>query len=107
MMGKPLHAEEKFIKNRVHCSFATTDRKATIGFVAADKSKPMTLLRGDRLDVMSSAPVDLVLRRPYGTECFTEIVFGDQNVVNKYMNAIKLMLHENLIVEEPKELALV
>lgn len=31
MMGKPLHAEEKFIKNRVHCSFATTDRKATIG----------------------------------------------------------------------------
>ena len=71
MMGKPLLAEESFVKNRVHCSFATTDRSATVGFIAADKSKPMTLLRGDRLDSTKSAAVDLVLRRPYGTQYFT------------------------------------
>ena len=100
MIGKPLIAQESFAKNRVHCSFATTDRSATIGFIAEDKSKPMTLLRGDRLDATKSAEVDLILRRPYGSEEFNEIVFGNEDMIKKYIDAIKPMLAEGLIPEE-------
>ena len=100
MIGKPLIAQESFVKNRVHCSFATTDRSATIGFIAEDKSKPMTLLRGDRLDATKSAAVDLILCRPYGSEKFTEVVYGNKDMVKKYIDAIKSMLAEELIPEE-------
>ena len=107
MMGKPLIAEESFVKNRVHCSFATTDRSATVGFIAADKSKPMTLLRGDRLDSTKSAAVDLVLRRPYGTQYYNEIVFGNKDMLKKYADEIKPLLNEDLIPNETIEMALV
>lgn len=99
MMGKPLLAEESFVKNRVHYSFATTDKSATVGFIAADKSKPMTLLRGDRLDSAKSAAVDLVLRRPFGGQKFDEIVFGDKNMISKYIKCIKPLLTDELIPE--------
>lgn len=107
MMGKPLLAEESFVKNRVHCSFATTDRSATVGFIAADKSKPMTLLRGDRLDSTKSAAVDLVLRRPYGTQYFTEIVFGNGAMIEKYADEIKPLLNRDLLPSETMDVALV
>ena len=107
MMGKPLLAEESFVKNRVHCSFATTDRSATVGFIAADKSKPMTLLRGDRLDSTKSAAVDLVLRRPYGTQYFTEIVFGNEAMIEKYVDEIKPLLNRDLLPSETMDIALV
>lgn len=100
MMGKPLLAEESFVKNRVHCAFATTDKSATIGFIAADKSKPMTLLRGDRLDSSKCAAVDLVLRRPFGDQKFDEVVFGDENMIAKYIGCIKPLLTDELIPEE-------
>lgn len=100
MMGKPLLAEECFVKNRVHCAFATTDKSATIGFIAADKSKPMTLLRGDRLDASKCAAVDLVLRRPFGGQKFGEVVFGDENMISKYIECIKPLLIDDLIPEE-------
>lgn len=107
MMGKPLLAEESFVKNRVHCSFATTDRSATVGFIAADKSKPMTLLRGDRLDSTKSAAVDLVLRRPYGTQYFTEIIFGNETMIEKYVDTIKPLLNRDLIPSETMDMAFV
>lgn len=107
MMGKPLIAEESFVKNRVHCSFATTDHSATIGFIATDKSKPMTLLRGDRLDASKSAAVDLVLRRPYGDQSFDEIVFGNEDMIMKYRSDIEPLLAENLLPNETMGMALV
>lgn len=107
MMGKPLLAEESFVKNRVHCSFATTDRSATVGFIAADKSKPMTLLRGDRLDSTKSAAVDLVLRRPYGTQYFTEIIFGTEAMIEKYVDEIKALLNRDLLPSETMDMVLV
>lgn len=96
MMGKPLVAQESFVKNRVHCSFATTDRSATIGFVATDKSKPMTLLRGDRLDASQSCAVDLVLRRRRDEELFDEVVFGDDDMIEKYIDCIDSLISEDL-----------
>ena len=105
MMGKPLLAEESFVKNRVHCSFATTDRRATIGFIAADKSKPMTLLRGDRLDSSKSAAVDLVLRRPYGSQLFDEVIYGDETMIAKYQSDIESLITEDLLPSETINLA--
>lgn len=96
MMSKPLLAEEAFVKNRVHCIFAATDQSATVGFAAEDKSKPMTLLRGDRLDPLKSASVDLILRRRAGTERFDEIVYGDEVTLAKYMEEIRMLLSEEL-----------
>lgn len=107
MMGKPLIAQESFVKNRVHCSFATTDRSATIGFIAEDKSKPMTLLRGDRLDSAQSAAVDLVLRRPFGSQEFNEIVFGDEDMIAKYQSEIESLLDENLLPDKTIGMVLV
>ena len=95
-MEKPLLAEEDFEKNRVHCIFATTDQSATVGFAAADRSKPMTLLRGDRLHPLNSAPVDLILRRQAGTELFDEIVCGNETMVAKYMGEIQKLLSDDL-----------
>ena len=96
MMSKPLVAEEAFIKNRVHCIFAATDRSATVGFAAADKSKPMTLLRGDRLDPSKSSSVDLILRRRAGTALFDEIVYGDETKIAEYIEGIQMLLSEEL-----------
>ncbi len=96
MMEKPLLAEEEFVKNRVHCIFATTDQSATVGFATADRSKPMTLLRGDRLNPLKSAPVDLILRRQTGAELFDEIVCGDETMVAKYMGGIQKILSDDL-----------
>lgn len=105
MMGKPLLAEESFVKNRVHCSFATTDRSATIGFIAADKSKPMTLLRGDRLDSSKRAAVDLVLRRLYGSQLFDEVIYGDESMIAKYRSDIETLITEDLLPSETMNLA--
>lgn len=106
MIGKPLVAQESFVKNRVHCSFATTDCSATIGFIAEDKSKPMTLLRGDRLDANKSAAVDLILRRPYDSGKFNEIVYGDEDMIAKYSKSISSLLTEELRSEQTLQPAL-
>lgn len=94
MMECPLMAEESFVKNRVRCSFATTDHSVTVGFIAANKSKPMTLLRGDRLDTSKSRPVDLVFRRAHGAQLFDEIVFGDLHTIAKYRSNIGSLLSD-------------
>ena len=102
MVSSPLSAEESFVKGRVHCNFAATDSNATVGFISSDKSKPMTLLRGNRLDPSKSASVDLILRRSTGASFFDEIVYGNERMLAKYRERIKMMLAENL--KETKEL---
>lgn len=92
MIGKPILAEEKFSKNRVRCSFATTDYKVTIGYVSAGKSRPMTLLRGNELNPEKSHPVDLVLRRRSGEQYFDTIVFGDEAILQKYQKNIDSLI---------------
>lgn len=107
MMGKPLTAQESFVKNRVQCSFATTDKSATVGFIASNKSKPMTLLRGDRLDSSKSFAVDLVLRRPYGSQHFDEIIWSNEKALDEYLGILQPLLSEDLLPEETAGLALV
>ena len=102
MVSSSLSAEESFVKGRVHCNFAAADSGATVGFISSDKSKPMTLLRGNRLDPSKSASVDLILRRSTGASFFDEIVYGNERMLAKYRERIKMLLAENL--KETKEL---
>ncbi len=46
--------EEDFTKNRIRCSLAATNISATLGFVAAGKAKPMTLLKGNDRHAITS-----------------------------------------------------
>ena len=100
MLDSPLVAEEKFVKNKVSCTFATTDKRVTVGYITVGKSRPKTLLKGDELEEEKSRKVDLILRRPSGTEMFDEIICGDQNMITKYRSKIEPLLAENLLPNE-------
>ena len=39
--------EENFNKNRISCSFASSDKVCTIGFTKTKLAKPQTVLKGD------------------------------------------------------------
>ena len=47
--GKKIVVEEKFVKNKVVCSFATSDNTCMLGFVLENNAKPKTLLKGNEL----------------------------------------------------------
>ena len=107
MLGSPLVAQEKFIKNRVSCTFATTDKCVTVGYVTVGKSRPKTLLKGDELEEEKCRKVDLILRRPTGEKLFNEIVCGNAGMITKYKAKIEPLLAENLLVNETIDMALV
>lgn len=107
MLGRPLVAQEKFIKNRVSCTFATTDKCVTVGYVTVGKSRPKTLLKGDELEEEKCRKVDLILRRPTGEKLFNEIVCGNAGMITKYKAKIEPLLAEDLLVNETIDMALV
>lgn len=89
-------AQEGLVKDRVRCSFATADKRATVGFIDAGKAKPVMLLRGDKLDSNSRSPVDLILRRPRGEKYLNEIVCGGSHEISEYYDKIESLLDETL-----------
>lgn len=84
--------QETFVKNRVICSFATTDNKCTIGFIEATKAKPKTLLKGNELCSSKMNEVELVLRKKSGEEKYREIIIGDESDFCKYKSIIEGMI---------------
>lgn len=104
MFDKPLVAQEQFVKNRVCCSFATTDKSVTVGFQSSGKSRPKTLLRGNELDPGKVSPVELILRKRSGNQFFDEIIYGDKGNIVKYYGKIESLLAEELRPEMSKEL---
>ncbi len=66
--------EEKFIKNQVSCSFASTDKDCTLGFCLSKNSKPLTLLKGNQLK--SPMNVDLIMKKSIDENKFTTIVLN-------------------------------
>ena len=103
MMERALIAQESFSKNRVHCSLATTDKSATVGFIAAGKAKPKTLLRGNRLDSSQSGTVDLILSKSREDQFFSSITYGDENNIKKYHKKIETLLSPELHPKESQE----
>lgn len=107
MLGSPLVAQEKLIKNRVSCTFATTNKCVTVGYITVGKSRPKTLLKGDELEEEKCRKVDLILRRPTGEKLFNEIVCGNAGMITKYKAKIEPLLAEDLLVNETTDMALV
>lgn len=76
--------EEDFSKNRIRCAFAAADSAVTVGFVVTGKARPMTLLKGNELNLSKAACLDLVLRRKKGEDKFSEVVIGTPDILNQY-----------------------
>ena len=107
MLNGPLIAEEGFVKNKVSCTFATTDKSVTVGYITVGKSRPKTLLKGDELEEEKSRKVDLILRRQSGEALFNEIVCGDEEMIAKYKAKIAPLLVKELLPQETMDMALV
>jgi len=94
-----LLAEESFSKNRIVCSFGTSDGIYTIGFTSSSKDnlvKPMTLLSGFELDKTKARNVDLVLRRETGKDLFDSMIVGDKDILSQYKNSFSCLLSDKL-----------
>ncbi|MBR7927051.1 hypothetical protein KBI51_02525 [Aerococcaceae bacterium zg-ZUI334] len=56
--------EEKFVKNNVRCSFASSDNCCTMGFASMINSKPQTLLKGNQLE--NGKRVEVICKKENG-----------------------------------------
>lgn len=90
-----LLVEENFRKNKIYCSFAAADGSCTLGFIEAKKARPKTLIKGNELKNPTS--VDLILRKKSEEMLFTDIIVGDKDILNKYIDKIEDMLDDKLI----------
>lgn len=79
---KGTSVEEDFEKNRIRCAMAASNSSATLGFVVAGKAKPMTLLKGNELNMVKAKKLDLVLRRKVGETKFSEVLLGDETRIS-------------------------
>lgn len=89
--------EEDFNKNRIRCALAAGNVSATLGFVVAGKAKPMTLLKGNELDSEKAKPIDLVLRRKFGEDRFSEIAFGNIEKLKECKEGLSDVLADELL----------
>lgn len=96
MITKDLVAQERFVKNKVVCSFATTDAAITAGFIDAGKARPKTLLSGDEIDWSKADSVDLILRKKVGEPLFTDILVGSHDDLLCYYPKIKNLISDQL-----------
>lgn len=76
--GHIINVEERFIKNKIVCSFATSDGTCTLGFILNNNSKPLTLLKGNVL--RKSSPVELIIQKDLNKGCVSKIVFNKNNL---------------------------
>lgn len=96
MFSKDTSVEEDFEKNRIRCSLAAGNVNATVGFVAVGNAKPMTLLKGNELNLSKAKRLDLVLRRRAGDKIFSEIIIGEIDQLSKYKDILDELLSEEL-----------
>lgn len=90
-------AEENFSRNRIFCSFATSENSCTFGFINYNYSVPKTLLKGNELNASNTRYVDLVLRKHKKDKLYNEILLGDKNSVRKYFDKINKLLSKDII----------
>lgn len=88
--------EEEFKQNAIKCAFAAEGCTFTLGFACRNNSKPMTILRGKKLNANKTAALELVIRRPRGARKFSEIILGDDSALRKYFDKVNKMLSEEL-----------
>lgn len=88
--------EEDFEKNRIRCSFALGNVRATLGFIVVGNAKPMTLLKGNELNLSKAKNLDLVLRRKAGEAKFSEIITGSCEQLLEYKLVLNALLSDEL-----------
>lgn len=86
MFEKELFAEKNFSKNSISCMFAAADASFTIGFV--ETGRPKSLMRKNQLNQEKSKKVDLVFRKKRGESTYTEMIIGDESVLERYKENI-------------------
>lgn len=90
------NVQEKFVKNRVVCSFATTDNICTIGFRDVGYAIPISLIRGNETDTSKVRQVDIVLKKKQGIDKFDQVVIGDISELLKYYDVIKEKVSDDM-----------
>ncbi|NQP31411.1 hypothetical protein HO924_04165 [Streptococcus suis] len=71
--GHEIVVEEQFQKNRISCSFASTDNVCTIGFTKTLLAKPQTVLKGNILK--QAVNVDLIFKKSRDEESKYKVVY--------------------------------
>ena len=72
IFDKSTLVEEKFVKNKISCTFAVSENSFTLGFIAVPKCRPKTLLKGNELK--NPQKIDLIKRRKKGKKDFEEFL---------------------------------
>ena len=71
------------------CSFATSDGTCTLGFILDKNSKPLTLLKGNRL--RNPSPVDLIVEKGNDKKYISKIIFNKNNLnLNEIVQLLSL-----------------
>lgn len=83
---KLISVQETFIKNKVVCSFATSDGSCTLGFILGQNSKPLTLLKGNELN--SCYPVELIFETGTGDQPIGKIILNKNNLSEEEIKAL-------------------
>ena len=96
MFSMETSVEEDFEKNRIRCALAAGNDGATLGFFVAGNAKPMTLLKGNELNLSKAKNLELVLRRKAGEAKFSEIIVGSCEQLLEHKSALKALLSYEL-----------
>lgn len=88
--------EEDFKKNRISCSFASSDGAITMGFISLQRAFPMTLLRGDELDHSKAADAKVILSKSQDAELYSSILVGTVHDLVGAYDAIKNKVSDEL-----------
>ena len=72
--GKKIVVEEKFVKNKVVCSFARSDNTCTLGFILENNAKPKTLLKGNEL--INITDVGLIVEKDIYSDKVKRVVYN-------------------------------
>ena len=76
---KQLLWKKILVKNRISCSFASSDKVCTIGFTNTKLAKPQMILKGYQLQ--NEVKVDLILSREKGENAFQTVVYNDSDMM--------------------------
>lgn len=91
------YVEENYSKNQIHCNFVSANNDLTLGFVLVGKARPMTILKGNKINQSKASKIDLVLRRKTNSYKFSEIIVGSKKELNQYKNVIGGLLDKELL----------
>ncbi|MBR1638989.1 MAG: hypothetical protein IJ688_06350 [Treponema sp.] len=72
IFDKSTLVEEKFVKNKVSCTFAVSENSFTLGFIAVPNCRPKTLLKGNELK--NPQKIDSIRRRKRGKKDFEDFL---------------------------------